>query len=125
MKKTGLKNRFSTKTRNEWLDWYSCMICGRNKQDVLHHIVSPSSRHYIAGEHNVSVFNSCPIHNYKCHIGNEGWLYNEKNITTLLKKTAEALESLGYIVNENDRDFLRVYAFLYNGKYVYTRGVCP
>ncbi len=123
MKNSGLKNRFSQETRMAWLYWYSCMVCNENQQDVLHHIVSPSSRHYVDGEHNKSVFNSCPIHNMKCHIGKESWLYNEKNITFLLNKTASALESLDYQANKNDLVFLRIYSYLYNGKYVYSRNV--
>ncbi len=121
MKNRGLQNRFSQKTRMEWLYWNSCMVCGRNQQDILHHIISPSSQHFVIGEHNTSVFNSSPVHNFKCHIGNESWLYDEKNITKLLNKTANAMLFLDYNTNKNDEEFLRIYDYLYNGNYAYPR----
>lgn len=89
------------------------MICGRNQIDTLHHIVSPSSRFYVDGEHNASVFNSCPIHNFVCHIGNEAYLYSEDGIRTLLRSTREALEAMGYALKPIDKEFLRIYADLY------------
>ena len=113
MKKSGTGNRFSKETRNEWLYWYECMICGKNQQDVLHHILCKSSHLYIDGNHNESVLNSCPIHNFVCHIGNEANLYKPETIMLLLKKTREALKGMGYIPNEKDRKFLSVYSHLY------------
>jgi hypothetical protein len=133
MKQSGLSNRFSEETRHVWEYWYACLLCGMNQQDALHHIVSPSSRHYVEGKHNESVFNSCPIHNQthpsastmarqgiegygvtkSCHIGNEAYLYSDEGIGTLLNATAEALKSLSYLPNANDRVFLRLYAKLY------------
>ena len=94
--------------------WYSCMVCGRNQIDVLHHIVCPSVRHYTKGEHNKSVFNSCPIHNQVCHIGNEAYLYSDDTVRLLLKKTLQALIELGYSANERDREFLKTYSHLYD-----------
>lgn len=137
MKKTGLSNRFSAETRNVWLDWYECLICGFNQPDALHHIVSPSSKHYVAGKHNESVYNSCPIHNQlhpnswqmqkdgvkgfgatkPCHVGNEAYLYDEINIMFILGKVKRALKELEYVADENDREFLKVYAHLYNKSY--------
>lgn len=117
MKNSGLSNRFSSETRHVWLYWYDCMVCGMNGIDALHHIISPSTRHYIKGAHNESVFNSCPIHNQKCHVGNEAWLFNDKNLRALLWKTAEALQEMGYVPNQNDKVFLRMYGFLYSGKF--------
>ena len=113
MKRSGLSNRFSSETRHEWLYFYSCMVCGMNGIDALHHIVSPSSRFYVKGEHNESVLNSCPIHNQVCHVGNEAFLYSEETIRMLLKKTLDALTSMGYTLKPIDREFLRVYANLY------------
>lgn len=115
MKKSGLKNRFPLEVRNVWLYHFSCMICGRNNQDVLHHIISPSSRFYVAGDHNKSVFNSCPIHNYVCHIGNESFLYSEEGIRELLDKVASALLfDIGYELKPVDIEFFRVYRFLFD-----------
>lgn len=116
MKNTGLKNRFSQEVRNQWLYWYSCMICGKNQQDVLHHIISPSSHLYVDGEHNESVFNSCPIHNFVCHIGNEAFLYKDETIRMLLWKTADALKEMDYTPNKKDLMFLRLYGAVYSGK---------
>lgn len=116
MKKTGLSNRFSQKTRYEWLDWYSCLICRMNQQDALHHIVSPSSRHYVAGDHNKSVLNSCPIHNQKCHVGNEAHLNKDETITKLLNEVWDIMVChQGHVMNENDGKFQTIYAHLYTG----------
>lgn len=113
MRQTGLSNRFPETVRSQWIFWYSCHICGRNRWDALHHIVSPSSRLYVRGAHNASVYNSAPIHNYGCHIDNEAFLYNDENIKMLLGRTREALDGEGYTPNGTDREFLRVYAHLY------------
>lgn len=87
------------------------MVCGRNQQDVLHHIVSPSIYKYVDGKHNESVYNSCPIHNQVCHIGNEAYL--GAHVKELLWKTRDALEEMGYFPNSLDRQFLETYAELY------------
>lgn len=85
-----------------------------NQQDVLHHIVSPSSHLYIDGDHNTSVFNSCPIHNQKCHIGNEAYLYADETIKKLLNDVARALLfDLDYVPNQKDLLFINTYAHLY------------
>lgn len=67
---------------------------------------------YVDGKHNESVFNSCPIHNFGCHIGNEAWLGH--NVSTLLNKVAEALLfDIGYEPQAIDLLFLRTYQHLY------------
>jgi hypothetical protein len=132
MKKSGLRNRFPEWVHKVWeLDWHSCMVCHLNNWNALHHIVSPSSRHYIDGSHNESILNSCPIHNYRhpscdvlksqgysgqgidcdCHINNEAWL--NKNISTLLMQTKQALEDIGYQLKPIDHEFIKVYKKLY------------
>jgi len=113
MKNSGLKNRFSQKTRYVWLYWYDCMICGKNRIDALHHIISPSCRHYVSGKHNQSVLNSCPIHNFVCHIGNEAYLFKDETITELLNKVYFAVKELGHELDENDKEYVRVYRPLY------------
>lgn len=122
MKKTGLSNRFSSETRNVWLYWNSCLICGMNQWDSLHHVISPSSHLYKAGRHNTSVLNSCPIHNLihpynrqkSCHVGNEAHLYKDETIKELLKDIRFALEfELGYELNELDLEFVDNYVDLY------------
>lgn len=112
MKQSGLSNRFPPEVRNEWLYWYECMICGKNQIDTLHHIISPSVRFYVRGIHNTSVFNSCPIHNYGCHINNEAYLYNDEGVRALLKKTKDALDDMGYTLKPVDREFLKIYGEL-------------
>ena len=114
MKNRGLSNRFPESVRMEWLYWYACMVCGENRIDALHHIISPSVRFYVKGDHNKSVLNSCPIHNHKCHIGNEAYLHTEENTKMLLQKTLHALtKDLGYTLNERDKEFLTIYSVLY------------
>jgi len=133
MKHSGLKNRFSPEVRGEWIFWYSCMLCGLNKFDALHHIISSSSRHWKEGKHNESIYNSCPIHNElhpsaqhlktlgrsgygitkRCHIGNDDYLQKDMVISALITKVKKALDDAGYIPNENDRQFLFVYRHLY------------
>lgn len=133
MQNRGLSNRFSPEVRMQWTEWYACMVCGMNQWNCLHHIICPSESFYIKGEHNESVFNSSPLHNYMhpsatqmakkgaegfgitlpCHVGNEAWLYKIENAKYLLKQTAKALESMDYQPKEIDRTFLRVYADLY------------
>lgn len=125
MKNSGLQNRFSQRVRYAWLYWYSCLICRRNGQDALHHIISPSSRFYIAGKHNESIFNSCPIHNYQhpnapkgeptCHIGNEAHLYSDDTIKSLLKEVRTIVtEEIDFELDATDRDFLHIYSHLYS-----------
>jgi hypothetical protein len=112
MKQSGLRNRFSSEVRHVWLYWYSCMFCGQNQQDVLHHILSPSVRDYVDGNHNTSVFNSAPLHNFKCHIGNEAWLGH--NVRHLLNKVARSLLwDVGYTPNKLDLVFIHTYRHLY------------
>lgn len=123
MKKSGLRNRFPSSVRTEWMYWYSCLVCHRNQWEVLHHIMSPSSHDYIDGEHNESILNSCPIHNYKhpqaegsepnCHIGNDGWLHQQENASMLLHRTREALVDLGYQLKPIDMLFLKTYKKMY------------
>lgn len=107
----GLRNRFPEEVRAEWVFWYDCMVCGKNQWSALHHIISPSIHGYKDGEHNRSVLNSCPIHNYGCHIDNEAWL--GRNVGLLLSKVKQALEDMGYVLKPIDRKFLEVYGHLY------------
>jgi len=122
MKKTGLSNRFSPEVRSQWTYWHKCMVCKLNMWDALHHIVSPSSKHYVRGKHNESVLNSCPIHNYThpnakqtkpCHVGNEAWLYREENIKYLLYEVVQALMNSGYKLKPIDKEFAKIYSHLY------------
>jgi len=113
MKNSGLSNRFDNETRHQWLYWYDCMICAMNGIDALHHIISPSTRFYVQGDHNKSVLNSCPIHNQKCHIGKDGYLHREDVMRELLSKTLLAQIKLGYRANARDRVFADIHKDLY------------
>ena len=99
--------------RAVWLYWYDCLICGRNRIDALHHVLSPSTRLYVPGEHNRSVLNACPIHNFKCHIDNEAYLHQDNVLRGILLRILEALSFLEYVPNELDRAFFRVYRPLF------------
>ncbi len=110
----GLQNRFPEDVRFCWMFWYSCMVCNQNRIDILHHIISPTVRFYKTGDHNKSVFNSCPLHNDKCHIGNEAYLHKDENIKSLLHEVLHALKELGYQPNGRDYEFLKAYKHLYS-----------
>lgn len=120
---SGLKNRFPENLKYEWQFWYECMFCGKNGWDALHHIITPTNHEYVPGNHNRSILNSCPIHNFKsddeavqnCHIGNESELH--KQIPKLLSKTLHALiYEQGYILKEVDLKFLSIYINLYENR---------
>ena len=117
----GLQNRFPEDLKYEWHFWHDCMFCGKNGWDALHHIISPPCHEYIAGGHNKSILNSCPIHNFRsddkavqnCHIGNENELH--KQIPRLLEKTLYALiYDQNYTLKNIDKKFLSVYSEIYD-----------
>jgi len=115
MKKSGLKNRFSDSVRADWCDWYDCMVCKQTGCDVLHHIISPSSRLYVDGNHNASIYNSCPVHNHGCHVGNESYLYRDEIIKKLLMQTRITVNHYtDHVDNEIDKVFKSVYLDLYD-----------
>jgi hypothetical protein len=110
----GLKNRFSEETRSNWHYWYQCMVCGQNGWDSLHHIFSSTANGWVKGKHNESVLNSCPIHNFKCHIGQASTLH--RDIKGLLWRTLRALEELGYNLKPIDCQFMEIYKQYYGEK---------
>lgn len=115
MKNTGLQNRFAEQDRAEWVYHYSCHLCERNRWDVLHHIISPSVRWYVPGDHNKSVLNSAPLHNYPCHIGNEAELGREETIQRFLRQTFSVMtEDNDRRLTHVDKMFVRTYAALYD-----------
>ena len=128
----GLQNRFPADLKYEWQWHYSCMLCGKNGWDALHHIISPPCHEYIVGNHNRSILNSCPIHNFKsdeeavqnCHIGNESELH--KQIPKLLSKTLHALiYEQNYRLKEVDLKFLSIYLKLYEDNITITANGQP
>ncbi len=126
MKNRGLQNRFPPGTLDKWDSHDECMVCEKNCWDTLHHILSPSSRLYVRGDHNKSVLNSAPIHNFAhpidmenmgdkhyCHFGNETALLKKEMIVHLLQKTIRSLLRHGYVLNDRDEQFLKIYSALY------------
>ena len=133
MKNNGLKNRFPAWVRELFTECYKCSVCGYNLWNALHHINNPSCSWFVAGEHNKSPYNACPIHNMlhpcpeyetrqgkrgfglteHCHIGNETWLNDRENAKMLMRKTFTFLEEIGYQPNENDKEFIKNYKWAY------------
>jgi len=115
MKNNGLQNRFGLKVEQFWNGWYTCLECGKNHADCLHHCISPTASCYIKGDHNTSIFNSVPLNNYECHIGKP--LQNISLQKKYLKRTAEivaeALQNGEYGLTKKDYAFLRVYKDMY------------
>ena len=133
MKNRGLKNRFPDWVRDLFSEWYLCSVCGYNMWDCLHHLCNPSCPWFVAGEHNKSPYNACPVHNMlhpfpeheiqrgktgfgltkHCHIGNETWLNDRENAKMLMRKTYDILQELGYTPNDNDKKFIEIYKWAY------------
>jgi hypothetical protein len=107
-----LANRFPSEVFAEWQDWHTCLECGKNTNDCLHHIISPTNKHYIKGNHNKSILNSAPICNHKCHLYNSE-LQREYKVRELLDKTIRILFVRGYKLKKVDYDFLHHYKHLY------------
>ena len=123
MKQTGTGNRFDVKDKEVWMDNDKCWECLMNQPDCLHHIICNSCKSiYTAGNHNSSILNSAPLHNYShpnsqsgktCHIGNEAHLYKEETIRKLLKKTYQYLLRNNYKFKDKDLEFMKVYKKYY------------
>jgi hypothetical protein len=111
----GLKNRFPKEVRYEWEDEHHCIVCGKNGWDALHHIISPAMDVYVKGEHNRSIYNSCPVHNFSCHL-EKGDLSNPKVISELLVKVFKHLDAMNYEPKIIDYKFVDVYKELYRQK---------
>lgn len=112
MKNSKLQNRFPKEVFWEWEDYYKCHWCGESGADSLHHIIAPTSSCYVEGNHNTSIYNSSPIHNFKCHLYNSE-LNKKETISELLIKTFEALDVMGYEPKKVDYQFIKIYKDLY------------
>jgi hypothetical protein len=103
-----LKNRFPTKVINFWIGWtFDLSELGHRTSNALHHIISPGSNRYKEGEFNESIFNSCPIDNFKNHIG-QAMHYKEKE-DLLLERVITVLIDHDYVPDKNDLIFLKTY----------------
>ena len=110
-----LANRFPNSVFGEWSHWYTCLECGSNKGDALHHIISPSNKHYTKGNHNRSVLNSALLCNFKCHLYNPE-LHKEYKTRDFLGKTFMIMTNNGYQLKEIDHKFIENYKHLYYEK---------
>ena len=114
MKRSGLKNRFNKDLlQSVFAFHYTCLVCGENGADAFHHILSPSSSRFIPGNFNSSIFNACPIHNFRCHLQNFD-LNKPETEKRLLKKVASAIMKTGYKLQKIDIEFYRNYKKLYD-----------
>ena len=104
----GLKNRFKEDVREFWIGWFQDLWDGRNDADCLHHIKSPSSSDYQSGRHNTSVLNSCPLNNFRNHIGN-GNIHNKNIEVELILRTLKVVQNEQYVLQEKDTIFLEKY----------------
>lgn len=94
---SGLKNPFSEKTRQLFLDVYSCWWCGKNHADCLHHILKRVSN---------SPLNAAPIYNQPpCHLYNSKLSTREVRIS-FLQKTYYYLKGIGYQLTKKDLMFI-------------------
>ena len=107
-----LSNRFPDEVFAEWQDWYICLICGKNTGSALHHILSPSNKYYVKGNHNRSVYNSALLCNETCHLYNPE-LHREYMTRRLLSATKEIMAIQGYLPREIDYNFFEIYKQLY------------
>ena len=113
MRNRGLKNRFDREElRRAWAFWDICLWCGKRGFNAFHHIISPSSPRYKAGDFNSSILNAFPIHNYKCHLYNPE-LHKLENEKRLLREVLRILLRNGYKLKEKDVRFYRAYEELY------------
>jgi len=111
-----LRNRFDIDELNStWCFWFKCLWCDKSGFDAFHHIMSPSSLRYQDGEFNRSMLNSCPIHNFSCHLYNPE-LHKEENERYLLQKVLRILIKESYILKKIDVEFFKKYESLYTTK---------
>lgn len=106
-----LQNRFPSEVFEWWTGFYTCLMCGRSHANTLHHIISPTSNSYVKGNHNRSIYNSCPVNNNDCHLYKP--LHNFAKEKELLLKVKDVIDRAKYKPNETDNQFLKVYEKYY------------
>ncbi len=121
-----LQNRFPPEIEQFWNGWHRCLnpdcigIKERgfqyNHADCVHHIISPTSFCYFAGDFNESVFNSAPVNNWDCHLGKS--MQNRRMQKYLLNEVRriimDRVRKKEYYLTEKDKKFLLVYNDLYD-----------
>lgn len=94
--------------------WYTCLHCGQNHADSLHHNFGrggPNRQHRRASN---SILNSVPLNNELCHISQHSKVKNNKR---LLKKVFEIVQKAvrrgEYRISSRDRDFYKIHEETY------------
>jgi len=112
MKNRGLKNRFSDRTQYLFQDIYwKCWKCYKTHANCSHHIISPSSMCYKDGDFNNSPLNLARLNNFECHIGQV--LHKPEIEQKFLKMTYDYLIGSGYVLKDNDWEFIKAYKQYY------------
>ena len=107
----GLSNRFPQEVINFWTGWtFDLVELGHRTSNALHHIISPSSNRYQEGDFNESIFNFCPVDNFKNHIG-QAMHYREKE-DKLLCRVMTVLVDHDWKLTEKDKEFLSRYKLI-------------
>ena len=119
-----LANRFPPAVKEFWIGHYTCLWCGKNTADALHHCQSPSSQHYQKGDFNKSILNSVPICNHGCHLYN-GKLHQPEEERRLLRRVLEILVMKGYEFQPTDFKFYDIYKGLYTKDNAKRQGINP
>ncbi|MCK9544424.1 MAG: hypothetical protein M0R03_20590, partial [Novosphingobium sp.] len=83
---------------------YECFRCGKNKWDILHHIMGGNF------EEADSPLNAACLCNYPCHIG---WSFDDKISSRFLYKTLKYLYLNKYKLNSNDIKFIQEFYKIY------------
>lgn len=102
-----LSNRFNEDVFAFWEGWYTDLIDFKNDANTLHHIISPSSMRYVAGKHNESIINSCPLNNNRNHLYQN--MHNRDKEDLLLSRVITILKDNEYKLKEIDKKFLTTY----------------
>jgi hypothetical protein len=100
-----IRQEFDQVELQRWFGYcYQCWICGLNSWNTFHHI---------CGDHSNSLLNAAPLHNWTCHIDIHPKLKKTENIQMLLEKTLSFLLSNGYVLNDNDKQFIKDHKQIY------------
>jgi len=86
---------------------YECWVCGKNHNNVFHHICGREE------EGNSSILNAAPVANEECHLWIHPVLCMNENKKLLLKKTMKYLLEQGYSFNEVDKKFIEKHSRFY------------
>ena len=109
MKNEGLSNRFNQEELASF--WaFNYWEVGSSDSDCFHHIKSPQSTDYVAGEHNTSILNSFPLNNFREHIGKP--LHDIAKEKEMIEKVIKVALNSHYGFKEKDIEFLKIYKII-------------